>query len=125
MAHSRGPIYEWNFLFRRTLLAWEEEEIVRLHEVLRDAPVLTVEIEDSCLWLANPSGLYSVALAWKLWVLLKGPVVGVADMLWKNIAPPKVKFCGWLAWKGKLITSTFLKRIGVLNMEASLVCLLC
>ncbi|KAL7170609.1 hypothetical protein ACSBR2_035481 [Camellia fascicularis] len=58
-------------------------------------------------------------------VYMKGPAIGVADMLWKNIAPSKVQFCGLLAWKGRLKTSTFLKRIGVLNIEASSLCLLC
>ncbi|XP_028100422.1 uncharacterized protein LOC114299794 [Camellia sinensis] len=105
--------------------AWEEEEVIRLQGVLRDTPVLSAEAEDSCLWLANPSGSYSVASTWKWWVLLKDPVVDVAVMLWKNIAPPKVKFYSWLAWKDRLKTSSFLKRIRVLNMEASSVCLLC
>ncbi|XP_028061353.1 uncharacterized protein LOC114264834 [Camellia sinensis] len=71
------------------------------------------------------SGSYSIASTWKWWVSLKGPTVDVADMLWKNIAPPKLQFCGWLVWKGRLKASTFLKRIGVLNMEASSLCLMC
>lgn len=125
MNHRRGSAHEWKFLFRRSLLAWEEEEVARLQGVLRSAPVLTDQVEDSCLWLANPSGSYSVGLSWKWWMLSKGPVVGAADMLWKNSAPPKVKFCSWLAWKGRFKTSVFLKRIGVSNSEANIVCLLC
>ncbi|XP_028087408.1 uncharacterized protein LOC114288126 [Camellia sinensis] len=125
MYQRRGSIQDWNFLFRRPLLAWEEEEVVRLQELLRDAPSLTTDSEDSCLWLVNSSGSYSIASAWKWWVSMKSSAVGVTDMMWKNIAPPKVQFCGWLAWKGRLKTSTFLKRIGVLNMEASSLCLLC
>ncbi|XP_028125672.1 uncharacterized protein LOC114322530 [Camellia sinensis] len=75
--------------------------------------------------MANPSGSYSAGVSWKWWMLSKGPVISVADMLWKNSAPPKVKFCSWLAWKERLKTSVFLKRIGVLNSEANTVCLLC
>ncbi|CAL5406054.1 unnamed protein product [Camellia sinensis] len=125
MNHSRGSTLEWKFLFSRSLYAWEEEEVVRLQGVLRDTHVLTDQAEDSCLWTANPSGSYSVGVSWKWWTMSKGPVVSAADMLWKNSAPPKVKFCSWLAWKGRLKTSMFLKRIGVLNSKASTVCLLC
>ncbi|XP_028104944.1 uncharacterized protein LOC114303962 [Camellia sinensis] len=125
MHHNRGSALEWKFLFSRVLFAWEEEEVARLQEVLRGTLVLTDQAEDSCLWMANPSGSYSAGVSWKWWMLSKGPVISVADMLWKNSAPPKVKFCSWLAWKERLKTSVFLKRIGVLNSEANTVCLLC
>ncbi|CAL5342156.1 unnamed protein product [Camellia sinensis] len=65
MNHSRGSTLEWKFLFSRSLYAWEEEEVVRLQGVLRDTHVLTDQAEDSCLWMANPSGSYSVGVSWK------------------------------------------------------------
>ncbi|XP_028056259.1 uncharacterized protein LOC114260377 [Camellia sinensis] len=51
-----------------------------------------------------------------------GPVVPVADLIWNNFAPPKVQFFMWLAWLGKVKTSSFLHRIGILSESANLAC---
>ena len=45
--------------------------------------------------------------------------------MWINYLPPKVQFFGWLAWKHKVKTSVFLQRIGVLDENASALCVFC
>lgn len=38
--HSRGVGTDWNIAFRRLLLAWEEEEVLKLNDLLQSAPRL-------------------------------------------------------------------------------------
>ncbi|XP_028115369.1 uncharacterized protein LOC114313204 [Camellia sinensis] len=105
--------------------AWEEEEVPRLYDLLREAPSLSMETEDSCKWVDNPIGSFTVAVAWKWCMSLKSPTVSVTKELWNNVAPPKVKFCGWLAWRARLKTVAVLMSFGVLNEESNALCLLC
>lgn len=51
----------WNFTFRRSLFAWEEEKLQNLIGYLQGVPSLRTQAEDSCTWLAHPSGTFSVA----------------------------------------------------------------
>ncbi|XP_028124098.1 uncharacterized protein LOC114321151 [Camellia sinensis] len=46
-------------------------------------------------------------------------------VVWNNCAPPKVKFFGWLTWQGKVKTSSFLRRIGILAAFANVGCVFC
>ena len=54
-----------------------------------------------------------------------GTVFKVSDLLWNNVSSPRAQFCGWLAWKGRLKTSSFLQRIRVLSDEANVSCIFC
>ncbi|GMP35715.1 hypothetical protein CsSME_00008056 [Camellia sinensis var. sinensis] len=74
---------------------------------------------------ADPSELFSVASVYSWSESLLGPVVAVAGSIWNNFAPPKVQFFGWLAWLGKVKTSSFLHRIGILDGSANLACVFC
>lgn len=96
-----------------------------MHDLLREAPTLSLGSEDSCKWLANPEGSFTVAAVWNWWMYSKGPTLSVTKVLWKNLAPPKVKFCGWLAWRGRLKTAAVLKNLGVLNEESDALRLFC
>ncbi|XP_028115045.1 uncharacterized protein LOC114312955 [Camellia sinensis] len=49
----------------------------------------------------------------------------MAASIWNNFAPPKVQFFGWLAWLGKVKTSYFLHRIGILTGNVNLGCVFC
>lgn len=57
--------------------------------------------------------------------VFKSPTLSVTKVLWKNLAPPKVKFCGWLAWRGRLKTAAVLKNLAVLNEESVALRLFC
>ncbi|XP_028122567.1 uncharacterized protein LOC114319708 [Camellia sinensis] len=59
MSHSN----EWNLIFRRSLLKWEKEEVLRLYELLRDALTLSLESDDSSQWMAKPEGSFTIVAA--------------------------------------------------------------
>ncbi|XP_028118586.1 uncharacterized protein LOC114316135 [Camellia sinensis] len=77
------------------------------------------------MWRANSSGMYSVASGYRTCESLLGPDRIVSGEVWNNCAPPKVKFFGWLAWLGKLKTSSYLQRIGILDEAANVSCSFC
>lgn len=60
---------------------------------------------------------------WKWKVEARGPNLSISEFVWGMW--PKVKFFCWLAWLGRIKTSMFLQRIGVLNANASILCLFC
>ncbi|XP_028107652.1 uncharacterized protein LOC114306580 [Camellia sinensis] len=60
-----GASVGWQLQFRRNLLAWEEDELQRLLGMLVLSPCLRVGVEDSCSWLAEKSGKFSVASMWR------------------------------------------------------------
>ena len=41
------------------------------------------------------------------------------------MAPPRVQFFGWLSWKGRIKTSCFLQRLGVLSRGSNVNCIFC
>ncbi|CAL5426105.1 unnamed protein product [Camellia sinensis] len=108
----------WQFQFRRRLLAWEEEEVKRLSRFLETSPALKEEIEDSCSWLADKSGKFSTSSVWCWWATVKESGVKVPAGVWECMASPKMQFFCWLAWRGRVKTSSFLHRIGVLPANA-------
>ncbi|CAL5328668.1 unnamed protein product [Camellia sinensis] len=115
----------WQLQFRRRLLAWEEEELQRLYAALESSPVLREEVEDSCSWLISKSGKFSVSSLWNWWVVNRGPVLEVPAGVWASLAPPKMRFICWLAWRGRIKTCSFLRRIGVLPPNAQIQCVFC
>ncbi|KAL7251725.1 hypothetical protein ACSBR1_013560 [Camellia fascicularis] len=121
----RGGLQDWNLDFRRPLLAWEEEEVRRLYILISSVPDIRVSSPDIWKWKADPTGLFSVASVYKRCELSLGPGRNVAVAVWHNCAPPKVKFFGWLAWQGKVKTSSFLQRIGILDANANVGCVFC
>ena len=115
----------WQFQLRRSLLAWEEEEVKRLSGFLESSPALREEIEDSCSWLADKSGKFSVSSVWCWWAAVKESGVRVPAGVWESMASPKMQFFCWLAWRGRVKTSSFLHRIGVLPANAVSQCVFC
>ncbi|XP_028061933.1 uncharacterized protein LOC114265350 [Camellia sinensis] len=120
-----GGFQVWNLEFRRTLLAWKEEEVSRIHSFFMNAPAMRVTKQDAWKWKADPSGLFSVASMYKSYELSLGPVRKMAEVVWNNCGPPKVKFLGWLAWQGKVKTSSFLQHIGILAASTNVGCVFC
>ncbi|XP_028084604.1 uncharacterized protein LOC114285700 [Camellia sinensis] len=90
----------WQLQFRRRLLAWKEEELQRLYATLESSPELREEFEDSCSWLISKTGKFSVSSLWSWWVVNKGPGLKVPAGVWASLAPPKMQFICWLAWRG-------------------------
>ena len=50
----------WNFHFRRRLLAWEEVEVCRMQARLLNTPEIDMNKSDSIQWRGHSSGLFSV-----------------------------------------------------------------
>lgn len=55
----------------------------------------------------------------------KGSNLRIAIAIWKNIAPPRVQFMTWLAWKGRMKSAVFMQRIGVLKSDVNILCVFC
>lgn len=123
LVERNGCFRGWNLNFHRALFAWEAEELDRLYTILNQSLIRTYNKLDQWKWLPCSSGQFSCSSLYHL--LLSSGSVGVSKMLWSNVSPPKVQFLGLLAWKGKLKTSVFLNRIGVLGHNVSVNCVFC
>lgn len=110
----RNAQVEWTLNFRRSLFQWELEELNRLTVVLLSAPAIRENVVDCLRWNADPSGGFTVSSAYKWCERSLGPVFKAVNIIWKNVSSPKAQFFGWLAWKGRIKTSSYLQRIGVL-----------
>ncbi|XP_028103030.1 uncharacterized protein LOC114302231 [Camellia sinensis] len=122
---KKSSLGVWQLQFRRTLLAWEEEKLQRLFELLESSPALRVETEDSCSWLASTSGQFSVFSVWSWWIAGKSYGMRVPAGVWVSLAPPKMQFFYWLAWRGRIKTSSFLHMIEVLPPNVETQCVFC
>ncbi|XP_028102776.1 uncharacterized protein LOC114302016 [Camellia sinensis] len=120
-----GASGRWQLQFRRPLLAWEEEELQRLVGMLLFTPRLRDGVEDSCSWLAEKSSQFTVASIWRWRAVASGNNLVVPAGVWESLAPPKMQFFCWLAWRGRVKTSSFLQRIGALHLGASNLCVFC
>ncbi|XP_028068482.1 uncharacterized protein LOC114271065 [Camellia sinensis] len=110
---------------RRPSHQWEVEEQSRIIDVLRAAPALRVGVKDKSRWLASQTGQSFVTTLYRQCELDFGDCVSASRLVWMKYLPPKVQFFGWLAWKYKVKTSVFLKKIGVLDENASALCVFC
>ncbi|XP_028085054.1 uncharacterized protein LOC114286155 [Camellia sinensis] len=116
---------EGNQCFRRALYHWEGKDLKRLYDMVYNTPALRVGTSDRLRWVVDVSGLFSVASVYKRYELSPVSNSRIADFIWKNVSPPKVHFFGWLAWKCRIKTSTYLHRIEVLSSGADLRCIFC
>ena len=82
-------------------------------------------MDDAPKWKAEQSGKYTVSSVYNWACSRMQTEVPYLKTMWKNIAPHRVQFFGWLIWNGRLKTSTFLQRIGVLDQHARLLCYFC
>ncbi|KAL7169038.1 hypothetical protein ACSBR2_034130 [Camellia fascicularis] len=115
----------WQLSFRGQLFVWEAEELQRLMGLLETSTLGSSDCVDSCSWLANSSGQFSVSSMRRWWDTAIGTGQVVPKGVWVGLAPPKVQFFCWLAWRGKVKTSNFLQRIGVLHASVNNICVFC
>ncbi|XP_028122593.1 uncharacterized protein LOC114319737 [Camellia sinensis] len=95
-----GASGRWQRQFRRPLLAWEEEELQRLVGMLLFTLRLIDGVEDSCSWLAEKSGQFTVASVWR-WRVAAG-----GNDLWWNGGRHNLK--SWVLRVWKIIPSVVL-----------------
>ncbi|XP_028093879.1 uncharacterized protein LOC114293964 [Camellia sinensis] len=96
-----------------------------MKELLQTAPELRNGVLDGLSWAADRSGIFTVSSVYKWSELPSNLPTKVVDLIWKNAAPPKVQFFAWLAWKGRIKTSTFLQSIGILSANSDVNCVFC
>ena len=77
--------------------------------------------DDVIVWKHKNDGVYSAASAYRAQFL--GLVISPLDrMIWKNWAPPKVKFFAWLALQDRIWTADRLAKRGWPNSGLCTVC---
>lgn len=116
---------DWNSLFRKSLFEWEMEELDRLKRLLCSVPELRVNATDNLKWNADSSGVFTVSSAYHWCESSLGPTYRVSECIWKNVAPPKVQFFGWLTWKRRIKTSNYLQRKEILDNHSNFHCVFC
>ncbi|XP_028113957.1 uncharacterized protein LOC114312000 [Camellia sinensis] len=126
MFHSNRDVYgNWVFNFRRSLFAWEEAELSRLLVLLSRPPLLRANVADCLTWNANTAGCFSVSSVYQWFELGFGANSLIYTVLWKAPAPPRAQFFGWLVWKGRIKSASYLRRIGILNANVDVCYVFC
>ncbi|KAL7262113.1 hypothetical protein ACSBR1_000488 [Camellia fascicularis] len=125
MHDRRVAAGDWSLLFRRRLYDWEEREVSRLKELLISGSNCCDNLEDKPVWLAAGSGMFSISSVYRSEAVSLGPSFFTSKLVWNNLAPPKVQFFCWLAWKNRVKSADFLQKIGVLQASSPALCAFC
>lgn len=121
----KGNSVGWNLRFRRSLFAWEVEEVQSLYILLNATIPVLSNNEDWLKWKASSSGKFLVPTLYKRSDSTTGMDSHLIDLIWSNISPPNVQFLGWLVWKGRIKTASYLQQLGVLEAKVSNLCIFC
>ena len=107
------------------MLAWEEELSKELMNLVNSMKIDSNGEMDRMIWIPESDKEFSVKYLYRqiesTWVQRDH----VVDLVWKNAAPLKVKFLGWLVWAGRLKTTEFLVRIKVIDHQSDVRCKFC
>ncbi|CAL5391723.1 unnamed protein product [Camellia sinensis] len=126
MFHNNRDAYGiWVFNFRRPLFAWEEEELSRLLMHLSSTPLLRANVADCLTWNADTSSCFSVLSSYQWFEVSFGSTCLISRSLWKAPASPRAQFFGWLVWRGRIKSASYLRRIGILNANIDVCCVFC
>lgn len=87
--------------------------------------MLLLGAENSLRWKANKSGIFKVKSVFNWCESLWGLDFALPPLIWNKHAPPKAQFFTWLVGKGKLKTSIWLQRLGVLYDGVDVTCAFC
>lgn len=103
---------------------WELDEETRLLGVLASAPSLTLHRANCYIWAnaSASSGEFSVSSLYSFSNSILGPHIPICKHIWNMAVPPKVSFFCWLAWKNKIKSAEFMRRIGILEPSISISC---
>lgn len=125
MGHWEQGVWSWNLLWRRNLLAREEEKVGDLLTVLQQAN-LTEDKGDKWTWLADSSGSFTVKSAY---VFMQGfeleESIMAFEHLWKGLAPSNVLVFAWKVLRGRVQSKHNLNLRGALSHGDSVTCVLC
>lgn len=119
-------LQKWDFHFRRDLYDWELVKLDELNELLDQSGVAEPrDVPDQLLWQATSSGKFSVKSIYNFAFSSHSNHDETFELIWKNVAPPRVKCFGWLAYLGRIKTSEFLLRIGIIQSDEDTLCKIC
>ena len=97
----------------------------RLLQHLSSHPLLKANVADCLTWNATSSGGFSVSSVYQWFELGFGSNSLISTWLWKAPAPPRALFFGWLVWRGRIKSASYLHRIGILNANVDVCCVFC
>ncbi|KAI8525263.1 hypothetical protein RHMOL_Rhmol13G0217000 [Rhododendron molle] len=101
-------LQKWDFLFRRNLYDWESVNLDELNDLLDQSGVaIPRDAPDQLLWQATSSGKFSVKSIYNLAFSSHSDHDETFELIWKNVAQPKVKCFSWLAYLGRIKTAEF------------------
>ena len=80
---------------------------------------------DQLVWKESPSGSFSVKSIYDSAVSSHSNEDESFKLIWKNSAPPRVQCFGWLPYMGRIKTSEYLFRLGIIQNEGDALCSFC
>ena len=105
------------WVWRRRLLAWEEESLSECSSLLCDI-VLQVSTPDRWRWVLDPIGGYCVKGTYQYLTLPTPPVeIGLYDAAWLKQVPLKVSVFVWRLLHNRLPTKDNLLRRGAVHHD--------
>lgn len=122
--HSNGPNLDLHLDLRRNILPWELEDWNNLLNMVNSV-ALQPHKSDCLCWKADSSGVFLVSSLYKCREAELGHPRRELQLLWKNHAPPKAQFLGWLAVLERVKTSELLLSLGVLTNLNDCLCKFC
>ena len=119
-------LQRWDFQFRRELLEREIEALADLNVLLVSSDVgATLDRPDQLVWKGSSSGRFSVKSIYDSASSHHLNVDESFKLIWKNVAPPRVQCFGWLTYIGRIKTSEYLFRLGIIQNEGEALCSFC
>jgi len=117
MRRGLGAADGWERLWRRRLLAWEEESVRECYVLLHNI-VLQENVEDTWRWLLDPIHGYSVRGAY-CFLTTSSELVDRSQVvnIWHKHIPSKVSLFVWRLLRNRLPTKDNLVRLSVLSRE--------
>ncbi|KAE8681544.1 hypothetical protein F3Y22_tig00111318pilonHSYRG00062 [Hibiscus syriacus] len=113
----------WNVDLRRSLFEWEK--IVWDDFMLKISSVKPIFSKADCLrWISSTDGVYSPKI-YCINVACEGEVEDrFWNLVWANLAPPKVEFFVWRVVQQRIPSLTKLSKRGVVGIDSTL-CMFC
>ncbi|KAG4995202.1 hypothetical protein GYH30_031756 [Glycine max] len=116
--------WSWDLKWRRNLFDHEDDIAVAFMEEINAIPI-QCHLQGTMLWKADPSGVYSPKLAYRLLMTCNRQVseVNIFQTIWKLKIPPRAAVFSWRLIKDRLPTRHNLLRRNVPIQETE--CPLC
>ena len=117
--------WAWNLQWRRVLYEWENEELLRLKQLIEEKRP-SREVEDVVYWKHSGHIYYPMKnivakMNESYTPTLSKPIVNI---VWQKFIPPRAKLSVWLTNLEKLKTGDLLVEKGIIDSQEA-VCLFC